>query len=443
MITICAVGGYNEVGKNMTAVKVDDEVVILDMGLQLEKYIAYTEDEEEDIKNITAPQLTKVGAIPDMAKIEDWRKRVKAIITTHAHLDHIGAIPFLAKKFKANIYCTPFTKAVLKIILKDEKIHLRNKIVSVNANSGFAVSKNISVEFINMTHSTPQTVMIALHTKYGTIIYANDFKFDNFPTLGKKPNYKRLKEIGEKGVKCLILDSIYSKNSTKTPSESVAREMLKEVLSLDLQGKTVFITTFASHLARLKSIIEFSKRLNRKILFLGRSLAKYVQAGEEVGIINFSKDVEIVKYGAKIRKRLRKIKNPADYVFVCTGHQAEPKSVLSKLVNNVFQFEFKPGDYLIFSSGVIPVPINIANREALEKILKEKGVRIFKDIHVSGHAAKEDQRDLIQMTKPAHIIPAHGDFSMASALAELAIEEGYKLGDGIHIMKDGQRIIIK
>lgn len=442
MLTICSVGGYSEVGKNMTAVKVDDEVIILDMGLLLENYIAYTEDEEE-IRNITSSQLTKVGAVPDLSFIDDWKKNVKAIIATHAHLDHIGAIPFLAKKFNANVYCTPFTKAVLNAILRDGKINLKNKVISINANSSFKISKNITVEFINMTHSTPQTVMVALHTKYGIVLYANDFKFDNFPTLGKSPNYKRLKELGESGVSCLILDSIYSKDPIKTPSESVAREMLKEVLSLELDGRAIFITTFASHLARLKSIIEFSKKMNRKILFLGRSLAKYVKAGEEIGIINFSKDVEIVKYGNKVRKRLKKIKNPADYVFVCTGHQAEPKAVLSKLANNVFDFEFRQGDCVIFSSGVIPATINVSNREALERTLKAKGVRIFRNIHVSGHAAKEDQRDLITMTKPLHIIPAHGDFSMASKLAELAIEEGYKIGENVHIMKDGQRIVIK
>src|SRR3989338_6253494 len=171
MIEICAVGGYNEVGKNMTAVKVDDEVVIFDMGIHLDPYIRYTED--EDVHNITTAELLNVGAIPNDSVIEDWRKHVKAIIPTHAHLDHIGAIMFLSNKYKAPIICTPFTAEVIRTISTDDKITLKNKTTVLNANSTHNLTKNIKVEFINITHSTPQTVMVALHTKYGTIIYAN------------------------------------------------------------------------------------------------------------------------------------------------------------------------------------------------------------------------------------------------------------------------------
>ncbi|MFC1753438.1 RNase J family beta-CASP ribonuclease [Thermoproteota archaeon] len=439
-LEICTVGGYNEIGKNCTAIKVDDEVVVLDLGLHLDKYIAYNED--DDVYDFSAKKLMKIGAVPDLSLIKDWIPKTKAILSTHAHLDHIGAIPFLSNKFNAPIATTPYACAVLQTILKDDKISLRNEIKPVNPNSNFKISKNITAEFINMTHSVPQTAMIAIHTKYGTIVYANDFKFDSHPVLGKKPNFKRLREIGKKGVLCLIVDSIYSNSAKKTPSESVAKEMLKDVmLGTNSRGKAVVVTTFASHLARLKSIIEFGKKMNRRIVFLGRSLRKYTIAGEDVKIINFSKNAKIVGFRDKISKELNKIaKNKEKYLVVVTGHQGEPKAVLSRIVNNDFKFKLEAGDHVIFSCTVIPNELNLANRQIIENKLKDNGVRIFKDIHVSGHCAREDQRDLIDILKPKNIIPAHVDSGRATAMAELARELGYKLGKSVHIMEDGGKL---
>lgn len=440
MIQIQAIGGYNEVGKNCTVIKVDNELIILDMGLQLDKYIEYTKD--EDFLYLDPKELIQVGAIPDIKNIE--KKKVKAIIPTHAHLDHIGAIPYLANNFNAPVICTPFTCAVLRTILKDEKIKIKNKIKELNVNSSLNISKNIKIEFINMTHSTPQTAMIAVHTKYGVIIYANDFKFDNNPIIGKKPNYKRLKELGKQGVLALIVDSIYASEKKKTPSESVAKEMLKDVLlGTESKGKAIIVTTFSSHLARLKSIVEIGQQLNRKIILLGRSLSKYVSAGEETGIINFKNKVEIVKYGKQIKKRLKELeKKKKKYLIICTGHQGEPRAVLSKIAKGEFKFKLGYEDQIIFSCKVIPSPINIKHREILENNLKTHGVRIFKDIHVSGHAAREDQRDLINMVMPKHIIPAHGNKTMEAALASLAKEMGYK-PKYIHILDDGDKLTLK
>jgi len=437
MIEICTVGGYNEVGKNMTAVNVDGEVVIFDMGIHLESYIKYTED--EDIINVDPSELIKVGAVPDITKIEKWKGKVKAIIPTHAHLDHIGAVPYLSSNYDAPILGTPFTIAVLKTILKDEGITIQNKIRKLAQNSIFQLSKNLKVEFINITHSTPQTVMVALHTKYGIILYANDFKFDRFPTLGEKPNYKRLKELGKKGVLCLIVDSTYSQSCKKTPSESVAKEMLRDVLlGTGNKGKAVFVTTFSSHIARLRSIVECGKKMNRKIVFLGRSLSKYCKASESVGIAKFS-DVRIVKYRKDIKRTLGKMHKSGigKYLVVLTGHQGEPKAALSRIVNGELGFNFEPDDHVVFSCKTIPTPTNMENRRVLEEKLKNQHVRIFTEIHVSGHAAREDSRDLIELVRPKHIIPAHGEHKMTSAMADLALEMGYKEKD-IHVMKNGQ-----
>ncbi len=440
-LEICTVGGYNEVGKNMTAVKVKNEVVVLDMGLHLEKYIQYKGD--EDVRKLTSSELKRVDAIPDDDAIKDWRKLVKLIVPTHAHLDHVGAIPFMSNKYNAPIVCTPYTAEVIKSIIKDDRFVLKNKIKVLNANSTYKISNNIKLEFINATHSTPHTVMVALHTPEGIILYANDFKFDNFPTLGKKPNYARLKELGKKGIKALIVDGTRAKQHGKTPSESVAKEMLRDVLiATESKGKIVIVTTFSSHLARLKSIISFGKKMNRKIVFLGRSLAKYVYSGEAIGIVNFSKEVEIVKYSKQIRKRLRQINEDKrdKYLLVVTGHQGEPDSVLSRIATHDLPFNLQQEDHVVFSCSVIPNALNIANREILENQLRRYKVRIFRDIHSSGHASREDLRDLINMVRPEHIIPAHGDFTMISALTDLAIEMGYELGKSVHIMQNGQRI---
>lgn len=424
MIEVCAVGGYYEIGRNMTAVKVDNDCFILDMGLNLSKYIELTED--EDVHDITEGQLLQAGAIPDDSSIEDWQSLVRAIIPTHAHLDHVGALPFMAHKYPAPIIATPFTQEIIKAIVKDDNLKLKNKTIALPSNKLHTIG-NLTVECIHITHSTPQTVVVALHTPYGTILYANDFKLDNTPVLGKMPNYKRLQEL--KQVKVLICDCLRAQEHKKTPSEHVAREMLKEVfLGVNSDNKAIFITTFSSHIARLKSIIEFSQKIKRKVLFLGRSLAKYVYAAENCGLVAFSKKVEICRFGDQIKKALKRVAHePHKYVVVLTGHQGEPKSVLGRISRKEFAFTFKPEDIVIFSSTVIPNEVNVKNRHELEQVLEQQHVRIFKDLHQSGHASREDLREFLQLAKPEYVIPAHGEEPMTNAMAELAIEEGIKV----------------
>ncbi|MBW3011096.1 ribonuclease J [Candidatus Woesearchaeota archaeon] len=438
-IEICAVGGYNEVGKNMTAIKVDDDVVILDMGVQLDNYIKL-QDEREGASLLDAKALIKNNAVPNDKAIEKWKDKVKLIICTHAHLDHLGAIPYLAEKYDCPIMGTPYTMEVLKTICKENKLSLKNPLKPLNKNSQHKVSDNLTVEFISVTHSTPQTVLLALHTKEGTILYANDYKFDMFPVMEKKTNFNRLKELDK--VRVLIVESLYANEAMKMPSESVAKAMLKDViLGTSSEGRAIIISTFSSHLARLSSIIKYSKQLDRKIMFVGRSLAKYVEAGEKINLINFTKDVEVAKYGSEIKRKLKKVEQERDkYVIVATGHQGEPKAALTKIADDQYDFKLRRGDHVIFSCRVIPAPINMANRKVLEKKLADKKVRMFKDIHVSGHGAREDLRDLMAFTRPGHIIPTHGDIKLRKSLADLAISIGYELKKNVHLLKNGQKI---
>jgi ribonuclease J len=442
MIEVKTVGGYSEVGKNCTAIKIGDEAVIFDLGIQLENYIRLTED--EDIQNISTHELVKAGALPDLRTIDSWKDLVVAVVPTHAHLDHIGAIPYLSDEFYAPIIGTPYTAAVIRAILDNNNKILKNRIVALNPNSGMKITDDISVEFINITHSTPQTAIAAIHTKEGTILYANDFKIDNNPQIGLKPNFERLKEIAKNGVKLLIIDSLYAEYARKTPSEEVAKSMLKDVLlSTNSKGNAIFVTTFSSHIARLKSIIEVSRKLNRKVIFLGRSLSKYVTAAEDVGIVKFSDDVEILGFGRQVRRRLKELSaRKGEYVIVCTGHQGEKEAVLSKIAKDKLHFKFEKEDIIVFSCTVIPSPTNIANRKELEEELIEKGLRIFKDVHVSGHGSREDLREMIKLVNPEYIIPAHSNLPGEKALAELAYEMGYSK-DKVFVLKNNQKVEIR
>ncbi|MEK6860065.1 MAG: RNase J family beta-CASP ribonuclease [Nanoarchaeota archaeon] len=440
---IYGIGGFDEVGKNMTAVELKDDVFLFDCGLYLPPIVELEEAE----RVYTEKRLRQIGAVPSDDILDSFglRNKVRAILPSHAHLDHIGAIPYLAQRYNADVIGTPFTIEVLKTLISDEKINLRNKLRVVQPNSFCFVqgkTKKYKVEFINITHSTLQTSMIALHTDEGIVLYANDFKFDNNPILGKAPNYERLKEIGKEGVKAMIVDSLYSGDERKTASEKVARSLLEDVLlTTTNEGAGLFVTTFSSHIARLKSIVEFGKQLNRKIVFLGRSLNKYVAAAARIDMCPFIKDIELVSYKNQVARKLKHInKNRKEYMIVCTGHQGEPGSILDRLSKNKLPFQFQNNDHVVFSSSVIPTKINIENRERLDDRLKKRGIRLFNNIHTSGHAGREDLRDFINMINPRHIIPAHGDHQKIAPMVELAEELGYKNKKNVHLIHDKQRL---
>ncbi len=440
---IYGIGGFNEVGKNMTVIDLGEDAIAFDCGLFLPPIMELEEVE----KVYTERRLKSIGAIPSDDFLDNLglRKKIRAIISSHAHLDHIGGIPYLAHRYKADIIGTPFTIEVLKTLLKDEQIYLKNKIRVVQPNSFCYVqgkNKKYKVDFINITHSTIQTSMLALHTDEGVVLYANDFKIDNSPILGKKPNYEKLKEVAKEGVKALIVDSLYSGDERKTASEKVARTLLEDVLlTTSNENRGLFVTTFSSHIARLKSITDFGKKLNRKIIFLGRSLNKYVSAATRVKMCPFRKDVEIATYRNQLQRALKKIsKNRKNYLVVCTGHQGEPGSIMDRLSKNKLPFQFQHDDHVVFSSSIIPTKMSIENREKLDNKLKKRGVRMFSNVHVSGHAGREDLRDFINMINPEHIIPAHGEHRLIAPMVELAEELGYKNKKNIHLINDGQRL---
>lgn len=443
---ICTVGGYEEVGKNMTAVKVGDDVVIFDAGIFLPPLVELQEQEAQI--NYSEDMLRNVKAIPNDLVLDKlgWTDKVRAIVIGHAHLDHVGGLPYLAHRYpRAEILASPFTMAVLDGILKDEKIMMRNKRRMVHENTTYQIrgsSGNLKIEFINTTHSTIQCLFVAWHSREGTFFYGLDFKFDNHPTIGLPPNYKRLKEMGKEGVKCLVVDSLYADTDRRTASERIARNLLEDALgNIHDKGSALFVTTFSSHIARLKSIVEFGQKTGRRIVFLGRSLNKYVEAAIKVNECSFRNRIELIRYRRQINTFLKKVEdNRGKYLIVCTGHQAEKGSILDRIVQGETPFRFRTGDNLIFSSSVIPVSININAREKLDGKLRRQGVRLQVDIHVSGHGGREDLRDLLEMLKPEHLIPSHGSLKQETPLIDLAKEMGYKFQENSHLSSDGKVI---
>lgn len=441
MVKIYAIGGYSEVGKNMTAVEVDEDVFIFDEGFFLPS-IVQMQEKERDEYSYSEARLRDVEAIPDDRIIDNIRYKVCAQFVGHAHLDHVGAVPYISDRYNAPIFCTPFTAAVLESLLVDNDIHLRNKIKQIHPNTSFYVQgkrKKYLVEFVNMTHSTPQTSFIVLHTDKGAIVYANDFKLDDSPIVGARPNYERLKQISKQGVFALIIDSLYSGSDRKTPSEKIARSLLEEVMfTIDNRKAGMVVTTFSSHIARLKSIVEFGNKLNREVLFLGRSLNKYSFAAQKTGVAPFVRDVRLAKYRRQVEKALDRVeKRRQNYLVVCTGHQGEPGSILERISRNQFPFKINEDDNIIFSSSVIPTEVNVKNFNEMESKLKKRKARLFRDVHVSGHGGREDLREVLRLLNPEHIIPSHGAFEKTKPMQELASEMGYKEGKRCHLLQNG------
>ncbi len=424
---IYTLGGYDEVGRNMTAIEHEKEVVIFDMGFNMDKIILMEEEE----RNASYRELIKYSAIPDDSILKG--KKVVAIVPSHGHLDHIGAIPIMAERYNAPIYATPYTHLLLKEMFKEQgREHLIKRLKCLDYNQQVKIGKKgMSIEFIYVTHSIPYSSMVLLRTKEGNVAYLNDYKIDFSPVLKQeKPFPKRqFKKIGKEGLKVLIMESLRADEKSKTLSENLARYMVKEVIkeSYEESKGAVFFTTFSSHIARLNSVIEANKG-ERKVIMLGRSLDFYVRCARKLNLIDV-KDIPIYYHRKKIIKVLKKIQqNKEEYLVILTGNQGEYDAVLTRMSRGEYPYMWDKNDTVIISSNPIPHPVNIANRFVLERNLQEKGVRVIDGIHVSGHARREDSRDILRWLNPEFLIPSHGDLSKTSALAELGKEEGYIIG---------------
>jgi ribonuclease J len=437
---VIAIGGYNEFGRNMTEVKVGEESVIIDMGIKLDRVLIH---EDTDLSTMEKEELVKRGIFPDDRLVQG---NVKAIAISHGHLDHLGAVSNLADKFNVPILATPYTAE----LIKSEKRYNRSfkggeRVRIVHSGEQIEVSPNIKIEFIHVTHSILQASFVVVHTPQGVLVYANDFKFDDSPVLGEKTDYTRLMELGQEGIKCLIVETSRVMEEERTPSEEIARKLLFDTISKSDEEAGLIVTTFSSHLQRIKSILDTAQLTGRTPVLLGRSMAKYSGIGEKLGLIKLPKTTSVYGTQKAVSGIMKTINQEGreNYLIIATGHQGEQDAILSRISNREYDFKINKDDQVAFSANVIPNPMNKANRYVLETKLRIQGGRIIKGLHVSGHAAREDHRYLLKVLNPENIIPCHGDLLMLSSYTELAESMGYELNKNIYLIRNGQKIEIK
>lgn len=429
-MNIYALGGYEEVGKNMTAVEVGGEVVIIDMGLRVDRMMIH---EDTDVHSLDEHELRYIGAVPDDRPLED--KKVVGIVLSHGHLDHIGAISKMAGKYNCPIVGRPFTTNIARQLMRDDGQSDRN-VITVEKEGSLG---NFRFEFINVTHSIPHSSLVALYTREGDVLYANDYKLDPHPPIGEKTDFSKLKGIQPK---VLIIESVRVREQRKTPSERIAVMMLQDFFfNENFDFDCLVSTTFSSHISRVKTLIETSKEIGRKPVLLGRSLCKYWNAALEEQIVSL--DVIRVARRRAINKFLKEAREDRSrYSLMVTGHQGEPDAVLSRMADGRTPYQFSNRDCVVFSASTIPNPVNEANRYKLETKLMMQKTRIVKDMHVSGHACKEDHRELLRTVNPEYIVPSHGEFDKLSAWGVLAEEEGYTVGKDLFILRNTQKLKI-
>ena len=435
---IFAVGGYDEIGKNMTCIESEGEALILDIGLHIENLMG----QDYDVTSMTRKELRQLEVLPDDRILEGIKDKVVGIVIGHGHLDHIGAVTKIAHTYDCPIFVTPFSAEILRGQCMEEKNYkLERDIRVVKPGETVRMGRSFSVEFVPAAHSIPDTTISAIHTEEGTVIYANDYKFDHDVTLGHETNTERLAELGKAGVKALIFDTTRVERPGHTGNEDEAVQKIRNAMAeCDPEGG-IIATTFASHILRHQNIILAATEMNRRVIFLGRSMEKYIACANRLGLLDlmgsrvFGRKNSMERALGKAEKK--------KFVFIVTGNQGEPNSVLDRISRGELPYDFsKRNDSILFCCEVIPTETNRKCRDELERRLSPLAKNIFRDLHVSGHAAREDVRKMLTLTKPEHVIPTHGGRARLESARDLALEEGFPDGN-IHLLHDGEMLEIK
>lgn len=435
-VEITPLGGMGEVGKNMTALRFGEVRIVVDMGILLENIQKLR---NVDIEKMNRRKLIDIGGIPDDTQLRD--RDVSAIILTHGHLDHVGAIGKLAHEYDAPIYATPFTVEVARHMIQSERVFdVRNDLVPVKVGGKIEV-EGVEIEFIRGTHSIPHTAYPAIHSSEGTVLCGSGVKLDDDPLLGAAPDYGSLRSLDDDAPLIDLVCAVRSDEPGPTPPEAYAHKMLKEVMNeAEEKGSGLFVTAFSTHIARIKSIVEISYELGRDPVILGRSLRRSCEIASKLDLVDFPSDLRVHGGSSSVKNTFEEVRNSKeDYVILCTGHQGEPDSILTRIADGRFSFKIDRNDEVIFSASVIPNPLNIANRNLLETKLKAQGARVRRDVHVSGHAGQVGIKKFIELTDPDHLIPFHGTFDKLRKVIGLGRKLGYQDGR-LHLMKNGQSI---
>jgi ribonuclease J len=432
-IEILPLGGLGEIGKNMTAIGFDGKYVIIDMGFRLDSILGF---EDVDIGGMGQEELVQINGIPDDTPLHN--RDVEAIVLTHGHLDHIGAIGKLAHAYDAPIYGTPFTIELARHVIREERTFKVPNELKVVMPGDVVEVNGMELEFIGATHSILQTVFVAAHGANGSVLCASDFKLDDEPLLGNTTDYNRLRRLTNDGLLAALVGAVRVDEPGPTGSEARAREMLREIMAETTSTNgAVLVTTFSSHIVRIKSIVDLSFELGRTPVVLGRSLCNYCTIAAELGLVEFPPELHIHGRPNAVHNLLRRIEESrGDYVLLVTGHQGEPTSLLTRIADEQLPFRIRNGDEIIFSASVIPNPINESNRELLEAKLRAQGAHIYKNVHVSGHAGRCDTSEFIKLIKPEQLVPCHSTFDKLKIVADIGRELGYS-DNQLHILKNG------
>jgi ribonuclease J len=442
-IEIATIGGYEEVGRQMTAVRAGDDIVIFDMGLNLSQVLIHDNVETERMHSL---DLIDIGAIPDDRVMSKLDGEVKAIVPTHGHLDHIGALSKLAHRYDAPITATPYTiELVREQMSSEEKFGANDDLVPMEAGESTGIGDRCELEFVNVTHSIIDAINPVLHTPEGAVIYGLDKRIDHTPVLGDPFDMDRFREIAREGagILCYIEDCTNAGRKGRTPGESVARRHLQDALySMEDYDGGIVATTFSSHIARVKSLVEFAGDIGRQPVLLGRSMEKYSGTAERLDFVSFPGDLGMFGHRRSVDRTFKRIMNEGkeEYLPIVTGHQGEPRAMLTRMGRGETPYELDPGDKVVFSARIIPEPTNEGQRYQSEKLLRMQGARIYDDIHVSGHLSNEGLYEMLTTLQPQHVIPAHQDLQHVANYVDLAESEGYELERDLHVSRNGNVI---
>ncbi len=425
-LKIIPLGGLHEIGKNITVFEYNNEIIIVDCG------IAFPEDDMLGIDLV----------IPDYSYLVKNKEKIKGVVLTHGHEDHIGGLPYFLKEINVPIYGTKLTIGLVENKLKEHNI--LNKVERFSISAGEVIKLGcFKVEFIRTNHSIADSVAFAITTPVGVIVHSGDFKIDYTPIQGKMIDLQRFAEIGKKGVLLFLCESTNVEHPGYTMSERTVGVIFEEIFQ-DSEEQRILVATFSSNIDRIQQIINSAAKRKRKVAVVGRSMANVVKTACELGYLHVPQNT-IIDIG--------EIKNYTDnqLVIITTGSQGETMSALSRIASNDHkQIEVKPNDKIIISSSPIP-----GNEKAIYKVINEllkKGADVIydgiMDVHVSGHARQEEIKLLHALLKPKFFVPIHGEYKHLKAHEKLALTMGMNkkniflmgIGDILELTRDSAKL---
>lgn len=415
-VAVFAIGGLHEIGRNMYCVQYQDEIVIMDCGIKFP---------EDDLLGINY-------VISDYSYLVKNREKIKALVVSHGHEDHIGGIPFLLEKIpEIPVYATPFALALIKSKCEEHGILDRTELHEEHEDTVLTFDK-LKVTFFRTTHSIPDTLGIAVHTPLGAVVFTGDFKFDLTPVMNQPaPNFQRMAHLGEEGVLALLSDSTNAEVPQFTKSERFVASSLHNIIT-GIEGRIIF-ATFASNLYRVSTAIQAAIDTGRKVAIFGRSMENGIQKGIDLGYLD-------VPEGLIVDAEAINSLPPEKVMLLCTGSQGEPLAALSRIANGTHrQIKLKPHDTVIFSSN--PIPGNTLSVNQLINKLMEGGANVVhgrvNNVHTSGHGGQEELKLMVELTKPKYMIPVHGEYRMQVVHAHLAQQAGVP-AENTFVLKNGE-----